>query len=310
MTVHLYLLHGIPKLVAPDGQRDKAAITGSALHTLVHFLYTGLYQCPKPEAAPSAEEQPATSELETAIMVYAAAQTYELPILEKLARHEIKILGKGLPEVSILEAAKKGWQNQADDPWLAEYLSARLETLLEDPSALLSSNVLGGFADSAPISRILLGGMLKALCKKAEPNPDAPAPEPAPAEEFVFPKIIARQARVLGILAEDQPEHYPETELAPEPEPGSKLEEPPAIAYDVPEPAVGDWDWDLLSKSKKKKKKKAKTPLWSAGCEVWLDHVTRGDEWKSCPDCREFVKGLAGGLEDKDDFTTDPARPV
>jgi hypothetical protein len=226
----------------------------SSGHALVHYLYTGNYQ-----ALRSKEDSPAQrriADMETSIQVYATARAYQLTRLEELAKSEIERLGRDMADESILSAVKDAYPSlRADDTWMAAYLLARMETLLKTPSALLGTDFLDRFSNPAPMAKILLEAMLRLFCRRMESSKliDDGAEEPAP---------------------KDGP--MPEEPMPEEPMP----EEPMPEGYcSIPMP--------------KKKKKGKKRSLETMVCELRAEHVTQGDGWKQCIECRDFVRGLS-----------------
>lgn len=110
-------------------------ISGNAGHVLVHYLFTGTYQCLRPKGFSLAEKQ--RDEFTTSLRVFSMARDYEMPILEELAQGEIERLGNGLPVPWILDKLKDAClHSRVDNTWLQSYLRALVEPLMDDATFL------------------------------------------------------------------------------------------------------------------------------------------------------------------------------
>lgn len=104
-------------------------------HVLVHFFYTGAYQCLKPTGATSHERQ--IAEFTTSISVYTAARQYKIVSLEEQARSEIERLGSCLNLPTVLRVIEDVYRNpKLEDIWFIDYLKTRTKALFQDPVAV------------------------------------------------------------------------------------------------------------------------------------------------------------------------------
>ncbi|RWA03666.1 hypothetical protein EKO27_g11438 [Xylaria grammica] len=173
-----------------------AHIPSGAGHVLVHYLFTGGYQCLKPKGLSSNEKDAA--EFGTGVRVYAAARDYDLPDLEALARCEIEKLGKRLQVMQILDVLRDTLPNPSvDDLWLQGYLKSLIQPFFENPLT-----ALGDPSDSPGRSISFINVLLKVvieLCKTYSLSASLGAlgenqghdDEPAPAHVEIVPEIDA-----------------------------------------------------------------------------------------------------------------------
>ncbi|KAK0638630.1 hypothetical protein B0T16DRAFT_227791 [Cercophora newfieldiana] len=149
-------------------------------HILVHYLHTGTYESLKPKE----EETPAKqiSELRTSIRAYATARAYDLPELMRLAEKNIEKYGNTLTLPHLLEVTKEAHPTLSEaDTWFLGYLKGRIRPHLEDPKALLTSNLLDQISSILSPNRVLLRTVLEMFCERITTRPEPPAaPAPAP----------------------------------------------------------------------------------------------------------------------------------
>ncbi|KAI0871023.1 hypothetical protein GGS24DRAFT_473174 [Hypoxylon argillaceum] len=109
-------------------------ISGAAGHVLVHYLFTGTYECLKPKGSSLCEKD--TSEFATSVRVYAVAQEYELPDLEALARGEMVILGRRLQVTQILDVLNDALPTPSvGDLWIQSYIASLVRPFLNSSKA-------------------------------------------------------------------------------------------------------------------------------------------------------------------------------
>lgn len=107
-------------------------VSVDAGHVLVHYLFTGIYQCLKSKNSLSQDRLAA--EFVTSVRVYNVAQTCILPSLVELAKDEIQKLGKNLQTALIFDLVKDAHPSpRTDDIWFNGYLKAQLRLFLEGP---------------------------------------------------------------------------------------------------------------------------------------------------------------------------------
>ncbi|KAH7114637.1 hypothetical protein EDB81DRAFT_862363 [Dactylonectria macrodidyma] len=96
---------------------------------MVHFLYTGTYQCLKLEGQSPQDER--IAEFATSVRVFSMARVYRLPTLRYLATREIQRLGDGLSLPCIVDVLQDVHSNLCDeDEWLETYLASRTRSEL------------------------------------------------------------------------------------------------------------------------------------------------------------------------------------
>ncbi|KAK0716165.1 hypothetical protein B0H67DRAFT_666792 [Lasiosphaeris hirsuta] len=135
-------------------------------HILVHYLHTGTYEGLKPKEVDTIPKQ--IAELKTAIRAYSAARAYELPDLMRLAQSRIRKYGEGLSLPDLLEITRDSHPTLSEgDNWFIDYLKSRIRPHLEDPKALLGSNLLDQISSILSPNRVLLRTVLEMFCERA-----------------------------------------------------------------------------------------------------------------------------------------------
>ncbi|KAL2159044.1 hypothetical protein VTH06DRAFT_2803 [Thermothelomyces fergusii] len=177
LTVPLEILKKSPKLHAAYELRlpELPAIPEAVGHVLVHYLHTGTYESLKPKSTESLSRQ--VSELKTSIQVYAAARTYELPELMRLAQTRIERHGKGLPLPALLEVARDAYPDLTEgDAWFLNYLRSRIRPHLKDPKTLMGSSLLDQISGILSPNKVLLRTVLELFCERIVVRPETATP--------------------------------------------------------------------------------------------------------------------------------------
>ncbi|KAK4463033.1 hypothetical protein QBC42DRAFT_174526 [Cladorrhinum samala] len=142
-------------------------------HVLVHYLHTGKYETLKPRSSDDAPAQ--TVELHASIQAYAAARTYELPELMKLAEAQIERFGEGLPLPTLLEVVRDAHPTLSDsDDWFMDFLRARIRPHLRDTKTMRDSDFFDRLSIILAPNRVLLRTVLELFCEnigRASPAP-------------------------------------------------------------------------------------------------------------------------------------------
>ncbi|KAI1159420.1 hypothetical protein F5B18DRAFT_636831 [Nemania serpens] len=117
-------------------------IPGDAGHVLVHYMFTGMYECLKPKGSSCYEKDAA--EFATGVRVYALARDCGLPGLESMARCEMEKLGNRLQVAQILDVLKDELPSPSvDDTWFQNFLKSLVRsfitTSLKSPGSFLDS---------------------------------------------------------------------------------------------------------------------------------------------------------------------------
>lgn len=129
------LLLKYPKLPLPLPYALTASlqISRDVGHVLVHYLHTETYQCLRPHG--SSVQERLQAELTTSVGVYAAAQEFNIQVLETLAKAEIERLGIEIHLPKVLDIVQNAYTGRyTTDPWLCGYLKSSLQSTLQDPS--------------------------------------------------------------------------------------------------------------------------------------------------------------------------------
>ncbi|KAL2169245.1 hypothetical protein VTG60DRAFT_6325 [Thermothelomyces hinnuleus] len=180
LTVPLEILKKSPKLHAAYELRlpELPAIPEGVGHVLVHYLHTGTYDSLKPKPTDAMSKQ--ICELKTSIQAYAAARTYDLPELMRLAEAKIEKYGKGIPLPALLEVARDAYPNLTEgDAWFLNYLRSRIRPHLKDPKSLMGSNLLDQISGILSPNRVLLRTVLELFCERIVVRPEATTPPAA-----------------------------------------------------------------------------------------------------------------------------------
>ncbi|KAI2602910.1 uncharacterized protein GGS25DRAFT_509178 [Hypoxylon fragiforme] len=142
-------------------------IPGDPGHVLVHYIFTGTYQCLQPRGASANEKR--VAEFSTSVRVYTLAREYDLPLLEQLAKGEIERLGAALELTQLFDVLTEVHPKpRADDVWLHGYIKARVAPIIESPPASLridSSEGVGGSGKKLSAISFLLRAMVE-LCRE------------------------------------------------------------------------------------------------------------------------------------------------
>lgn len=122
----------------PDMTLRLTRVPSGAGHVLVHYLYTGTYECLSPKGASYDERY--TTEFATAVRVYTVARDYGLPELESLAKAEVEKLGDRMHAMQVLDVLRNTFPTaNADDIWLQTYLKSVVRKSIDSPLLFLSS---------------------------------------------------------------------------------------------------------------------------------------------------------------------------
>ncbi|KAL2019153.1 hypothetical protein VTK56DRAFT_10025 [Thermocarpiscus australiensis] len=178
LTLPLDILKKSPKLHAAYEGRlpELSAIPEDVGHVLVHYLHTGTYESLKPKPTDTMSKQ--ICELKTSIQAYAAARTYDLPDLMRLAEAKIDKYGEGLPLPALLEVARDAYPTLTEgDDWFLEYLRSRIRPHLKDAKSLIGSNLLDQISGILSPHKVLLRTVLELFCERISTRPE-PAHSP------------------------------------------------------------------------------------------------------------------------------------
>ncbi|CAG1972939.1 unnamed protein product [Fusarium graminearum] len=139
-------------------------VTFSTGHVIIHFLITGTYQCLKPYQDSDAERN--VFEFTTALDVYVAAHSYDLPGLRKLARQEIVKLGNRLDLPTFVDAVDNAKLAFDNFPAIGVYAEWRFVSLADPAEHLAFKKMLNCIGAPKTLSMTLLRAIL--LLKASE----------------------------------------------------------------------------------------------------------------------------------------------
>ncbi|PVH92840.1 hypothetical protein DM02DRAFT_542797, partial [Periconia macrospinosa] len=143
-------------------------------HTVVHYLYTDLYQTLNTPGILKDDEV----EYKRSVLAYSAAKLYSL---DGLAKHAVKVieeLDKHMSVFKTLDACRRAYQHHPfEDEWLFQYLRKKLISALERSDTLFEQKqFLDELEGSAVFIRVLftiLGGLYVEKVRKSLPPLDS-----------------------------------------------------------------------------------------------------------------------------------------
>lgn len=164
------LLQKSPAFADRHGEKKVLEIGDLSLdagHVMIHFLYTGKYQCLKPKGQTAQNKR--TAEFATSLRVYSAARGYRLPHLRVLATGEIQRLGDELSLPCILDVLQDVHPNLCDeDEWLETYLTSRTRSELDDLDRPRAETLLVEIGCATTINRVLLRAVVSRELEERE----------------------------------------------------------------------------------------------------------------------------------------------
>ncbi|UPL04233.1 hypothetical protein LCI18_015167 [Fusarium solani-melongenae] len=150
--------------VAPAYKSCFYEMSSKTGHVLIHFLISGVYQCLRPQG--DSLEERRVSEFKTALDVYAAAESLQLPRLRDLARQEITRLGDNLTLPSIISAIEDSGRSLKTLPGVVAYVESRILSFSEEATPEGVDEMLAELGRPESLSRTLLKAMV--LLKRSE----------------------------------------------------------------------------------------------------------------------------------------------
>ncbi|KAI1074995.1 hypothetical protein F5B20DRAFT_417150 [Whalleya microplaca] len=188
-------------------------IPGDSGHIIVHYLFTGTYQCLKPKGSSPSEKR--ASEFATSVRMYTILQDYELPALKELVRGEMKRLGRGLPVTQLFNVMTDAHAApKADDIWLRDYIKSLVEPLFEDPHTSLEDGALESPSQNSSLASVLLGAMI-ALCRE-KMDLIRPTPDHFIASQCQEESVARPSGTDLSVVKPPEPSLEPELQSSPE----------------------------------------------------------------------------------------------
>ncbi|RSL69656.1 hypothetical protein CEP54_002136 [Fusarium duplospermum] len=157
--LHIYVIRGSPGLKVHFNH-----VTSATGHVLLHFLACGIYQCLKPQG--DCLEERHVSEFKTALDVYVAADSLQIPRLRDLARREITRVGDSLSLPSVISTIEDSGLSFKTLPGVTAYVESRILSFGEDATPAAIDSMLSELEGPNTLSRTLLKSMV--LLKSSE----------------------------------------------------------------------------------------------------------------------------------------------
>jgi hypothetical protein len=134
-------------------------------------MTTGRYQCLKPQGETIMMRY--ASEFTTALRVYAAAQSFQLPSLRGLARREMIALGDMLSLPSLVDIMEESSLSLSTLPGIAAYVESRILAFAENITYTTSEKVLSEIGTPSTLSMVLLKAILLLQTSKVSLRDDS-----------------------------------------------------------------------------------------------------------------------------------------
>ncbi|KAK1962072.1 hypothetical protein LY78DRAFT_672845 [Colletotrichum sublineola] len=171
-----------------------------------------------------------STQFETSVYVYAAAQRYGLRGLVELAKENISRYANEMPPLDIIVlAAKPSDLLSDDDSWFFAFIKRQIQQIFEDPASLNESIFLDCFNGTAKYSRVLAKSMFLMCCQKAASVESAETHAVSVIDETPFMDSFPPTPNLVP-----EPEPEPVAPLDPPPEPEPPNEPAPEIEYEDP----------------------------------------------------------------------------
>ncbi|KAI1477111.1 hypothetical protein F4774DRAFT_390626 [Daldinia eschscholtzii] len=149
-------------------------VPSSCGHVIVHYLFTGTYQCLKPEG--ESQEERDIAEFTTCARIYKIAGDYLLFALRNLVRDEMERLTSRLQVTQILDVMRDVHPTLADtDTWLRHFLKSLVERLIDNPSIPILYGSSQSFGHHASIASVLVGSTIE-ICRERLQAPPRNSP--------------------------------------------------------------------------------------------------------------------------------------
>jgi hypothetical protein len=133
-------------------------------HILVHYLYTGLYQSLKINVDTPTTQ--ASFEFRRAFLTCSTADTYNLPKLKQLAKHEMECHGTKLSIVEIVEAIKGDLVDFDRNNWFFEYLHEKTRAAFREDYTVFATDTFLNNLDSTALNKLMMKFVLELYNEK------------------------------------------------------------------------------------------------------------------------------------------------
>ncbi|KAK2007446.1 hypothetical protein LZ32DRAFT_593743 [Colletotrichum eremochloae] len=218
------------RICSSSSQIDIQDVPAEAGHVLVHYLHTRTWQSLRKMYY--GHNSRISTQFETSVYVYAAAQRYGLGGLVELAKENISRYTNEMPPLDIIVlAAKPSDLLSDDDSWFFAFIKTHIQQMFEDPASLNESVFLDCFNGAAKYSRVLAKSMFLMCCQKAASVESAETHAVSVIDETPFMDSFPSTP---NLVPEPEPEPEPVAPLDPPPEPEPPNEPAPELAYEDP----------------------------------------------------------------------------
>ncbi|KAI1807105.1 hypothetical protein F4811DRAFT_66293 [Daldinia bambusicola] len=168
-------------------------------HVVVHYLFTGTYQCLKPEGASQQERD--IAEFTTCARVYKIAGDYLLFRLRNLTRDEMERLAGRLQVTQLLDVMKDVHPTIKDtDIWLRRFLALLVERLIDNPWIPILYDSSQRLGNHTSIASVLVGTSIE-LCRAKLLTSQQTLPTAASFEDYIHVTQDRGTKHLEGMLA-------------------------------------------------------------------------------------------------------------
>lgn len=134
-------------------------ISLEAGHVLVHFLWTGQYECLRSRESSTADKH--VSEFNTALRLLAAAKSFDLSDFEELAAAEMERVGGELTVLSLIDYVDKSSPKLDYSYKTAQYIENRVESFITHVYISSANDILAELETTNSICQLVLKSSVK-----------------------------------------------------------------------------------------------------------------------------------------------------
>ncbi|KAH6620508.1 hypothetical protein C7974DRAFT_235422 [Boeremia exigua] len=155
-TAYLVLPHFLPPTWTDSGTRERFCFPDVDVqtgHTLVHYLYKGVYETPVPDD--ECWTGRARIKLKAAILVFIATSDHNMPGLQRLAIGQIQSYGSYLDIFELLDVIDDDFSRLHSDSWVHDFLNQQSKKAFENDHTVFTKDAfLHDLADAALVKFI------------------------------------------------------------------------------------------------------------------------------------------------------------
>ncbi|KAH7112375.1 hypothetical protein EDB81DRAFT_922968 [Dactylonectria macrodidyma] len=169
MQVHKALVGRYPRLLSAASYQSSeirlANVSQPAGHVLMHFLYTGAYQCLRPNEPDMKKRR--IFEFRTALESYVMARAYDLRDLEALAKKELETLTEEITVADFIAVSEDVYpQPRHDDEWFPSLIRIRVQRGLTEPEATITQATRNRKKQTDLPEKRTIGTMVFSSCRE------------------------------------------------------------------------------------------------------------------------------------------------